>query len=74
MGAQAHGWQQWLSSFSSKKQVSFNFMAAVTIYCDFGTQENSLSLFPFGIQREKEKQTNLKLFDVPLETKNLGQE
>ena len=49
-------------------------MAAVTMYCDFGTQENSLSLFPFGIQREKEKQTNLKLFDVPLETKNLGEE
>ena len=25
-------------SFSSKKQTSFNFMAAVTIYSDFGTQ------------------------------------
>ena len=35
-----------LSSFSSKKQASFNFMAAVTISHDFGAQENSLSLFP----------------------------
>ena len=33
-------------SFSSKKQASFNFMAAVIIYNDFGAQENSLSLFP----------------------------
>ena len=34
-------------SFSSKEQVSFNFMAAVTICSDFGAQENkSLSLFP----------------------------
>ena len=33
-------------SFSSKKQVSFNFMAAVTICSDFEAQENSLSLFP----------------------------
>ena len=44
-------------------------MAAITIYCDFGTQENSLSLFLFGIQRVKEK-----LFDFPWETKNLGEE
>ena len=27
-------------SFSSKEQISFNFMAAVTICSDFGTQEN----------------------------------
>ena len=33
-------------SFSSKEQVSFNFMAAVTICSDLGAQENSLSLFP----------------------------
>ena len=35
-----------LMCFSSKQQVSFNFMAAVTICSDFGAQENSLSLFP----------------------------
>ena len=28
------------------EQMSFNFMAAVTICSDFGAQENSLSLFP----------------------------
>ena len=28
-----------LSSFSSKEQVSFNFMAAVTIYSDFGAPQ-----------------------------------
>jgi len=33
-------------SFSSKEQASLNFMAAVTTLCDFGAQENSLSLFP----------------------------
>ena len=33
-------------SFPSKEQVSFNFMAAVTICSDFGPQENSLSLLP----------------------------
>ena len=33
-------------SFSSKEQLSFNFMVAVTICSDFGAQENSLSLFP----------------------------
>ena len=34
-------------SFSSKEQVSFNFMVAVIICCDFGAQENkSLLLFP----------------------------
>ena len=36
-----------LSRFSSKEQVSFNFMAAVAICSDFRAQENSLSLFPF---------------------------
>ena len=35
-----------IHSFSSKEQVSFNFLAAVTICSDFGAQENSLSLFP----------------------------
>ena len=29
-------------SFSSKEQVSFNFMAAVTICSDFGAQENKI--------------------------------
>ena len=29
-------------SFSSKEQVSFNFMAAVTIRSDFGAQENKI--------------------------------
>ena len=32
--------------FFPKGQASFNFMAEVTICCDFGAQENSLSLFP----------------------------
>ena len=40
-----------LHSFPSKKQVSFNFMAAVTILSDFGAQENKiyhrLHFFPF---------------------------
>ena len=31
-------------SFSSKEQVSFNFMAAVTICTDFGAQGNKVSL------------------------------
>ena len=31
-----------LSSFSSKEQASFNFMAAVTIRNDFGAQENKI--------------------------------
>ena len=30
-------------NFSSKEQASFNFMAAVTIYSDFGVQENKVS-------------------------------
>ena len=29
-------------SFSSKEEVSFNFMAAVTICSDFGAQENKV--------------------------------
>ena len=29
-------------SFSSKEQASFNFMAAVTIYSDFGAQKNKV--------------------------------
>ena len=33
-------------NFSSQDQGSFNFMAAVTIFSDFGAQENSLLLFP----------------------------
>ena len=33
-------------SFSSKEQVSFNFMTAITFCSDFGAQANSLSLFP----------------------------
>ena len=32
-------------SFYSKKQVSFNFMVAVTYSSDFGAEENNLSLF-----------------------------
>ena len=30
-------------SFPSKQQVFFNFMAAVTIYSDFGAKENKVS-------------------------------
>ena len=30
-------------NFSSKEQVSFNFMAAITICSDFGVQENIVS-------------------------------
>ena len=33
-------------NFPSKRQVSFNFMAAITICSDFGAPQNSLSLFP----------------------------
>ena len=33
-------------SFSSKKQVSFNFVAAATIYIDFGAQEYEIWEFP----------------------------
>ena len=35
-------------SFSSKEQVSFNFMAAVTVHSDFGAQENSLIENKYG--------------------------
>ena len=36
-------------SFSSKKQASFNFMAAVTVCSDFGAQEiNSATVFTFA--------------------------
>ena len=35
-----------LHSFSSQEQVSFNFMAAVTIHSDFGAQENKICQFP----------------------------
>ena len=31
-------------SFSSKEQVSFNFMATVTIHSDFGAQENKVTV------------------------------
>ena len=34
-------------NFPSREQVSFNFMAAVTICSDFRAPQNSLSLFPF---------------------------
>ena len=33
------------NSFSSKKQASFNFMAAVTTCSDFGAQENQVTVF-----------------------------
>jgi len=33
-------------AFFPKEQAFFKFVAAVTICSDFGTQENSLSLFP----------------------------
>ena len=35
-----------LHNFSFMEQVSFNFMAAVTICSDFGSPKNSLPLFP----------------------------
>ena len=36
-------------SFSSKEQVSFNFMVAVTVHSDFGAQENKIChLFHFS--------------------------
>ena len=31
---------RFVSSFSSKEQASFNFMAAVTIHSDFGAPKN----------------------------------
>ena len=39
-------WTKVGHSFFPKEQVSFNFVASVTICSDFGPQENSLSLFP----------------------------
>ena len=32
-------------SFSSKEQVSFNFMAVVTIFSDFGAEKNEVCQF-----------------------------
>ena len=32
-------------AFLLKQQVSFNFMAEVTVHSDFGAKENTLSLF-----------------------------
>ena len=38
-------------NFSSNEQASFNFMAAVTIYCDFGAKENKVChCFPILLQ------------------------
>ena len=37
-------------SFSSKEQMSFNFMAAVTICSDFGAQESEEELKSFLIK------------------------
>ena len=34
-------------AFLPKEQMSFNFMATVTIHSDFGAQENKMSLFSF---------------------------
>ena len=34
-----------LSNFSSKEQASFNILAAVTIWSDFGAPENKLCHF-----------------------------
>ena len=43
-------------AFFPKEQASFNFMTAVTIYCDFGDQENKVNhcflLFPQSIYHE----------------------
>ena len=36
-----------LHSFSSKKQASFNFMAAITVCSDFEAQENKICHFHF---------------------------
>ena len=30
-------------SFSTKEQASFNFMVAITVYSEFGAQENKVS-------------------------------
>ena len=34
-------------AFLPRSQVSFNFMAVVTVHNDFRAQENKVSLFPF---------------------------
>ena len=39
-----------LSYLFFKEQASFNFMAAATICRDFGTKENSVSLFALVLQ------------------------
>ena len=38
-------WSEVCHSFSSKKQVSFNFMVAVTICSDFGAQESKICYY-----------------------------
>ena len=35
---------RFVTAFSSKEKVSFNFMAAVTVHSDFGAQENPLHI------------------------------
>ena len=35
--------QQVCHSFPAKQQMSFNFMAAITVHSDFGAQENKVS-------------------------------
>ena len=42
-------WQNDVSSFLSKDQASFNFVAAVTVHSDFGAQENPSLLLRFSI-------------------------
>ena len=37
-------------AFSSKEQVSFSFMAADTVWSDFGVQENKKSRFPLFLR------------------------
>ena len=36
-------------SFSSKEQVSFNFMVVVAVHSDFGAQENKISFSIFSL-------------------------
>ena len=45
-------------AFFSKVQVSFNFMAAVTVHSDFGAQENKVSCFHFGYSNKNEWKSN----------------
>ena len=50
MGLQRTEWLNWTEvchSSSSREQMSFNFKAAINVHSDFGTPQNSLSLFPF---------------------------